>query len=398
MKIHEYQAKRLSRDYSIAVPNGISAGASDKLPQLLGERNDGFLAVKCQIHAGGRGKGTLTSNGAEVGRGVKLVHNKADALEAGQKMLGAKLTTIQTGPAGKTVNTILVEEGSSIAHEYYLGMVIDRDSETIAIMASTEGGTEIEKVASTTPELLHTEFVDIGIGLMPFQARKLGFAMGLSAKQVRGFAGFVIKLYQLFVEKDASLAEINPLVRTEEDAFVALDGKLNFDDNALFRNKDILALRDLSEEEPTEVEADKFNLSYIKLDGNIGCLVNGAGLAMATMDIIKEFGGEPANFLDVGGTATPENVAASFKLMLDDEVEGIFVNVFGGIVRCDVVAQGLVDSLSAVELEVPLVVRLAGNRLAEAQVILDKSGLPIIQATNMEDGARKIVDACRGDK
>ena len=396
MKIHEFQAKEILASFGISVPTGVAISEGESVAERLEGLSDGVLAVKCQIHAGGRGKGTLTRDGKDVGRGVVIVKGMAEARHAAENMLGATLTTIQTGPEGKRVHKVLVEEGADIAHEYYLGMVIDRERERVAIMASTEGGTAIEEVAAATPEKIHTEFVDLGAGLMPYQGRKLGFALGLTNVEVRAFVPFLQGLYRLFVEKDASLAEINPLIKTAEGAFMALDAKLNFDDNALFRHPDIRALRDRSEEEPSETKAADHNLSYIKLDGNIGCLVNGAGLAMATMDIIKEVGGEPANFLDVGGTATPANVAVSFRLMLDDQVEGIFVNIFGGIVRCDVVAQGLVDALGDIELSVPLVVRLSGNRAEEAKQILADSGLPMAAVESMEEGARLIVEKVQG--
>jgi len=398
MKIHEFQAKQVFASFGIPVPKGVAVADGESVAEQLEELRDGVLAVKAQIHAGGRGKGVLTRDGEDAGRGVVMVNDLAEARHAVENMLGATLTTIQTGPAGRRVGKVLVEEGADIAHEYYLGMVVDRERERVAIMASTEGGTSIEEVAAETPEKIHTEFVDSGVGLMGYQGRKLGFALGLSAAEVKVFTPFVRRLYRVFVEKDASLAEINPLVMTGDGAFVALDAKLGFDDNALFRHPEIRALRDLSEEEPSETTAADHNLSYIKLDGNIGCLVNGAGLAMATMDIIKEVGGEPANFLDVGGTATPGNVAVSFQLMLEDEVDGIFVNVFGGIVRCDVVARGLVDALGDMDLNVPLVVRLSGNRADEAKRILAESGLPILAAESMEEGARLVVDKVKGEE
>ena len=397
MKIHEYQAKQVFASFGIPVPKGVAIEEGASVAEQLDGLTDGVLAVKAQIHAGGRGKGALTRDGQALGGGVVIVKGLAEARHAAENMLGALLTTIQTGPGGKRVGKVLVEEGADIAHEYYLGMVVDRERERVAIMASTEGGTAIEEVAAETPEKIHTEFIDPGVGLMPYQGRNLGFALGLSAAEVKAFVPFVQGLYRVFVEKDASLAEINPLVKTGEGAFLALDAKLTFDDNALFRHPEIRDLRDLSEEEPSETRAADHNLSYIKLDGNIGCLVNGAGLAMATMDIIKEFGGEPANFLDVGGTANRENVAVSFQLMLDDEVDGIFVNVFGGIVRCDVVARGLVDALGGMDLTVPLVVRLSGNRATEAKQILSESGLPILAAESMEEGARLIVSKVQGE-
>jgi len=397
MKIHEYQAKQLFASFGIPVPKGVAIVEGASVAEQLEGLSDGVLAVKAQIHAGGRGKGTLTRDGQDLGGGVVIVKGLADARHAAEKMLGATLTTIQTGPEGKRVGKVLVEEGADIAHEFYLGMVVDRERERVAIMASTEGGTAIEEVAAETPEKIHTEFIDPGVGLMPYQGRNLGFSLGLTAAEVKGFVPFVQGLYRVFVEKDASLAEINPLIKTGSGAFMALDAKISFDDNALFRHPELRDLRDLSEEEPSETKAADHALSYIKLDGNIGCLVNGAGLAMATMDIIKEVGGEPANFLDVGGTATPENVAVSFQLMLDDAVDGIFVNVFGGIVRCDVVARGLVDALGGMDLTVPLVVRLSGNRATEAKQILAESGLPILAAESMEEGARLIVAKVKGE-
>jgi succinyl-CoA synthetase beta subunit len=395
MKIHEHQAKSLFRSFGIPCPEGFVVTDAAGLDELPGKLGPGIWVVKSQIHAGGRGKGRISREGREVARGVQVARTPEEAVEMARTMFGGTLVTVQTGPLGKTVNRILVEAGVRIASEFYLAAIIDRESSKVAIMASTEGGTEIEEVARTTPEKIHTVRIDPLLGYKAYHGRTLGLKLGLEEGPLKQFTALVGNLYRLFVEKDCSLAEINPLVLTEEGDIVAIDGKLNFDDNGLFRHPDVVAMRDLSEEEPSEV--DEAKLSYIKLDGNIGCLVNGAGLAMATMDVIKLFGGEPANFLDVGGTATPENVARSFRIMLRDKVEGIFVNVFGGIVRCDVVAQGLVEALGQVELDIPLVVRLEGNRKEEAVALLAASNLPLITATDMKDGALKIVAACRRD-
>jgi len=394
MKIHEYQAKELFRKFSIPCPEGHVVGDQTELDTLEGALGVGVWVVKSQVHAGGRGKGKTYREGKECGRGVHVTRDGTEAIEKAREMLGSTLVTIQTGEKGKSVNKVLVEAGVDIAAEFYLAVIIDRETSTVAVMASTEGGTEIEVVARETPEKIHTIRIDPLLGYKEFHGRSLGLKLGLPATALRPFAALVGNLFRLFVEKDCSLAEINPLILTGAGEVMAIDGKINFDDNALFKHADIVQMRDLSEEEPSEVEAADAKLSYIKLDGNIGCLVNGAGLAMATMDTIKDSGGSPANFLDVGGTATPENVAKSFQLMLRDKVEGIFVNVFGGIVRCDVVAQGLVEALGSVELSIPLVVRLEGNRKDEAIKILKESGLPLITATDMKDGARKIVAAC----
>lgn len=395
MKIHEYQAKGLFREMGIPCPDGHVVTSPEEIDALESSLSPGVWVVKSQIHAGGRGKGRIYKDGTEVCRGVQVERSGQEALATARQMLGGTLVTIQTGSTGKTVNRVLVEAGVDIAAEYYLAAIIDRETSTMALMASTEGGTEIEEVAKQTPEKIHTVRIDPQLGFRSYHGRVLGLKLGLAGDQLKQFIGLVGRLYSLFVEKDCSLAEINPLIVTGAGDVMAIDGKLNFDDNGLYRQPELVALRDLSEEEPSEVEAAEAKLTYIKLDGNIGCLVNGAGLAMATMDVIKAFGGEPANFLDVGGTATPENVAKSFRIMLRDQVSGIFVNVFGGIVRCDVVAQGLVDALAEVKLEIPLVVRLAGNRMTEAVALLKESGLPIITADNMKDGAMKIVQACQ---
>jgi succinyl-CoA synthetase beta subunit len=394
MKIHEYQAKELFREYGIPCPEGHVLTGPAEVEALQETLSEGVWVVKSQVHAGGRGKGRIYRNGKEQGRGVHVAPNRAAAIDHARAMLGGTLVTVQTGDAGKVVGKVLVEAGVDIASEFYLAIIIDRETSTVAVMASTEGGTEIEVVARETPEKIHTIRIDPLLGYKEFHGRSLGLKLALPGAAIRPFATLVGNLYRLFVDKDCSLAEINPLILTGAGEVMAIDGKMNFDDNGLFRHPDIAERRDFSEEEPLEVEAARAKLSYIKLDGNIGCLVNGAGLAMATMDTIKDSGGSPANFLDVGGTATPENVAKSFQLMLRDKVAGIFVNVFGGIVRCDVVAQGLVEALGAVELTIPVVVRLEGNRKDEAVRILEESGLPLITATDMKDGAMKIVAAC----
>jgi len=394
MKIHEFQAKQILSAEGIPCPAGFVVESRSELAALADKLQEGTWIVKSQIHAGGRGKGTIVKHGADAGKGVRIARTSAAALAAAEEMLGGTLVTIQTGATGKVVNKVLVEEGVDISREYYLALIIDRENARVAIMASTEGGTEIEVVARERPEKIHTVLVDPLLGYREFHGRGLALKLGLGYPQVKQFARLVGNLYRVFMGRDCSLAEVNPLVLTGSGQLMAVDAKLNFDDNALYRHKGILELRDLAEEEPSEVEAAEARLNYIKLDGNIGCLVNGAGLAMATMDIIKEFGGEPANFLDVGGAATAENVARSFRIMLRDRVAGIFVNVFGGIVRCDVVAQGLVDALSQVDLTIPLVVRLEGNRRDEAVAILEGSELPLVTATDMKDGARRIVEAC----
>jgi len=338
--------------------------------------------VKAQIHAGGRGKGG----------GVKVVKTPRDVRDAARDMIGMQLVTHQTGPAGKTVKRIYVEEGCDIARELYLGMLVDRGSGCITIMASTEGGMDIETVAAKTPEKIVKVAIDPAIGMQPFHARRIAFGIGLAGEQVRNGTNFVMALYNVFTDLDCSLLEINPLVVTKAGAVMALDAKINFDDNALFRHPAISELRDEDEEDPSELEASKHDLNYIKLDGNIGCMVNGAGLAMATMDIIKLYGGEPANFLDVGGGATRERVTTAFKLILSDaSVEGILVNIFGGIMRCDVIAEGVVSAAREVSLHVPLVVRLEGTNVELGKKILNESGLPIVSADDLDDAAQQIV-------
>jgi succinyl-CoA synthetase beta subunit len=340
--------------------------------------------VKAQIHAGGRGKAG----------GVKLVSSAAEAGEFAGKLLGKPLVTHQTGPQGRVVRRVYVEQASDVARELYLGMVVDRKAECVAVIASTEGGMEIEEVAAKTPDRILTEPIDPVIGLAGFQSRKLAFALGLRDKQVGQFSALLTSLYRAFIETDASLIEINPLAVTKEGNVLCLDAKLSFDDNALFRHPDIRELRDSNEEDPAETEAAKFDLSYVHLDGNIGCMVNGAGLAMATMDIVKYYGAEPANFLDVGGGANSQKVAAAFRILLSDErVRAVLINIFGGIMLCDVLAQGVVDAAREVKLEVPLVVRMEGTNVEKGKQILKDSGIKVIAASDMADAARRVVDA-----
>ncbi len=388
MKIHEYQAKELLKQYGIPTTNaGVATSAKDaaKIAKGLG----GKVVVKAQIHAGGRGKGG----------GVKVVDGAKEAEAAAAAMLGKPLVTYQTGPEGQIVSKVLVEGAVGIASELYLGMVVDRASEKVAFMASTEGGVEIEKVAAETPEKILKEFADPGMGLMPFQARNLAYGLGLEGKTASAAASFIMKLYKLFVEKDCSLAEINPLIITDGGEVMALDAKLNFDDNAMYRHPELAELRDLSEEDPAEVEASEHDLSYIKLDGAVGCMVNGAGLAMATMDIIKLAGGEPANFLDVGGGASEESVTNAFKIILSDEsVKAVLVNIFGGIVRCDIVAQGVIAAAKNVDLKVPVVVRLEGTNADEGLKLIEESGLNFETAKGLKAAAEKAVAAAGGVK
>ncbi len=386
MNIHEYQAKGLLAKYGVAVPKGGVAYTVDDAVKVAAELGGPVWVVKAQIHAGGRGKGG----------GVKVVKSIDDVRAAAEAMIGMTLITHQTGPEGKEVKRVYVEDGSDIARELYLSAVVDRGSSRIAIMASTEGGMDIEEVAAKTPEKILTVIIDPATGIQGHHARRIAFALGLEGDQVKNGVKFVSALYKAFVESDASLVEVNPLVVTKAGDVIALDAKMNFDDNALYRHKDIEELRDVDEEDPAEVEAAKHDLSYIKLDGNIGCMVNGAGLAMSTMDIIKLYGGDPANFLDVGGGATKERVTEAFKIILSDSnVEGILVNIFGGIMRCDVIAEGVVAAAREVSLNVPLVVRLAGTNVDLGQKILADSGLPIISAGDLGEGAEKIVKAVK---
>ena len=387
MNIHEHQAKELLRRFGVPVPKGIAAFTLDDAVSAAKTLDSGITVVKAQIHAGGRGKAG----------GVKVVKSIAEVKTEAERILGSVLTTHQTGPAGKEVQRLYIEEGCDIATELYLSMLVDRGSSQITIIASTEGGMDIEAVASETPERIQTISIDPATGLKPHHIRSVANALkltGISSKQVEGFLSGI---YKAFTQLDASLVEINPLVVTGSGDLLALDAKMGFDDNALFRQKDVLALRDLSEEDELEVRASEFDLNYIKLDGTIGCMVNGAGLAMATMDIIKLEGGEPANFLDVGGSATTERVTEAFKIILSDEnVEGILVNIFGGIMRCDVIAQGVVEAARNLGLTKPLVVRLEGTNVEKGKQIMADSGLAIISADNLGDAAKKIVAAVKG--
>ncbi len=386
MKIHEYQAKQLFAAYGVPVPVGYPAfsvaeavAAADKLPGPI-------WVVKAQIHAGGRG----------LGGGVKVCKSKAEVQEKASAILGMQLKTHQTGPEGQLVRRLYIESGADIKRELYLGMLLDRDVGKIVIMASTEGGMNIEDVAHNTPELIHKAWIDPRVGVQAFQGRALAFKLGMSGKTVNTFVKTLTSLYELYMAKDCSLVEINPLVVQGDGSIIALDGKVNFDDNALYRHADIVAFRDLDEEDPREIEASKYDLNYVHLDGNVGCLVNGAGLAMATMDILKHYGSEPANFLDVGGGATAEKVTAAFKIILSDKrVHAIFVNIFGGIMKCDTIAEGVVTAAREVGLDRPLVVRLEGTNVELGKQILKDSGLPILTGNDMKDGAQKAVAAAQ---
>jgi succinyl-CoA synthetase beta subunit len=393
VNIHEYQAKELLKGYGVAVPNGRVAFTPDEAAAAARELGGAVWVVKSQIHAGGRGAGRFANDPNGAG-GVRVVKTVDDVAKNAAQMLSSVLVTKQTGPAGREVKRVYIEEGCAIARELYLGMLIDRATSRITVMASTEGGMEIEEVAARTPEKILKVAVDPATGLQPFHARKIAFGLGLAGSQVKSATQFILNAYRAFVELDASIVEINPLVVTASGDVVALDAKINFDDNALFRHPSIEALRDEAEEDPAELEAAKHGLNYVTLDGNIGCMVNGAGLAMATMDIIKLYGGEPANFLDVGGGATKERVATAFRLILrDPKVEAILVNIFGGIMRCDVIAEGVVSAAREVDLRVPLVVRLEGTNVELGKQILRDSGLPILSADHLADAADKVVTA-----
>jgi len=382
MNIHEYQGKNILRQYGVNVPNGHVAYSVDEAVEYAKRLNSDVKVVKAQIHAGGRGKAG----------GVKIAKNLDEVRTYAKEILGKVLVTPQTGPEGKEVKRLLIEEGCNIDEEYYIGLVLDRNSSKIVLMGSEEGGMEIEEVAAETPEKIFKEEIDPAVGLTGFQARRLAFNLNFPNEVINKVAKLLLNLYKAFVEKDCMIAEINPLVTTKENDVLALDAKINFDGNALYRQKDILELRDLDEEDENEIEASKFDLSYIQLDGNIGCMVNGAGLAMATMDIIKYEGGNPANFLDVGGDATPEKVAEAFKIILSDkEVKGILVNVFGGIMKCDYIAEGIITATKQLDLSIPLVVRLEGTNVDKGKQLLNESGLNITAADSMGDGASKIV-------
>jgi succinyl-CoA synthetase beta subunit len=386
MNIHEYQAKEILRKYGVAVLKGKVATTPEEAEAAAKELGGGLCVVKAQIHAGGRGKAG----------GVKLAKDPLAARDIAASLLGKKLVTHQTGPEGKEVQKVFVEQGCDIAKEYYLGIVIDRTTSRVTMMVSSEGGVEIEEVAARSPEKILRAAIDPAVGFIDFQGRKLAYGLGLPKDSINKAVGFMRALYRAFSESDASLVEINPLVLTKSGDLIALDAKMGFDDNALFRHADIREMRDVTEENPKEVEASKFDLSYIALDGNIGCMVNGAGLAMATMDIIKHYGAEPANFLDVGGGATTEKVTEAFKIILSDKnVKGVLVNIFGGIMRCDVVATGVVEAAKQVKLSVPLVVRLEGTNVELGKKILAESGLNIIPANDLADAAKKAVEATR---
>ncbi|HET7864827.1 MAG TPA: ADP-forming succinate--CoA ligase subunit beta [Burkholderiaceae bacterium] len=386
MKIHEYQAKELLRGFNVPVPRGYPAFTVQEAVEAAQKLGGSVWVVKAQIHAGGRGKGG----------GVKLARSLEEVKTLASQILGMQLKTVQTGPEGQKVRRLLIEEGADIKKEYYVAALTDRATQKIAIMASSEGGMDIEQVAHDTPEKILTEFVDPLVGLTAAQADKLARGIGVPDASVPQAVDALQKLYQCYLDTDAALVEINPLVLEGNGRIKALDAKFNFDSNALFRHPDLVALRDLDEEDPAEIEASKFDLSYISLDGNIGCLVNGAGLAMATMDTIKLFGGEPANFLDVGGGATAEKVTEAFKIMLKNpKVEGILVNIFGGIMRCDTIAQGVITACKAVDLKVPLVVRMKGTNEQQGKQMLAESGLPIISADTMADAATRVVAAVK---
>ncbi|WP_369041512.1 ADP-forming succinate--CoA ligase subunit beta [Staphylococcus warneri] len=382
MNIHEYQGKEIFRSMGVAVPEGRVAFTAEEAVEKAKELDSDVYVVKAQIHAGGRGKAG----------GVKIAKSLSEVETFANELLGKQLVTHQTGPEGKEVKRLYIEQGCDIQKEYYVGFVIDRATDKVTLMASEEGGTEIEEVAAKTPEKIFKETIDPVVGLSPYQARRIAFNINIPKESINKAAKFLISLYNVFIEKDCSIVEINPLVTTGDGDVLALDAKLNFDDNALFRHKDIMELRDLEEEDPKEIEASKYDLSYIALDGDIGCMVNGAGLAMATMDTINHFGGNPANFLDVGGGATKEKVTEAFKIILGDEhVKGIFVNIFGGIMKCDVIAEGIVAAVKEVELTLPLVVRLEGTNVERGKEILNDSGLAIEPAATMAEGAQKIV-------
>ena len=387
MNIHEYQAKEILRKYGVATLRGVMVESPEKAVEAAKQLGGGIWVVKAQIHAGGRGKAG----------GVKLAKSTDDVAKYAKEILGKTLVTHQTGPEGKVVNKLLIEEGCKIKKEYYVAILLDRATGRLTVMASAEGGMDIEEVAEKHPEKIHRVSIDPAVGLQPFQARQVAFAIGMKDKVAAKCAKFMLGFYKAFVEKDCSIAEINPLVETEDGDVLALDCKMNFDSNALYRHPEVMEMRDITEEDPTEVEASKFDLAFIKLDGNIGCLVNGAGLAMATMDIIKLHGAEPANFLDVGGGANKEKVTAAFKIILKDpNVKGILVNIFGGIMKCDIIAEGVIAASKELGLRVPLVVRLEGTNVELGKKILAESGLNITPADDLTDAAKKIVAAVKG--
>jgi len=386
MKIHEYQGKEIFRKYGVPTPKGILALSPNEAEAAAKQLGTPVVVVKAQIHAGGRGKGG----------GVKLAKSPAEAKDLAKQMLGMKLKTIQTGPEGQTVHKVYIEEGLAIGQELYLGVTLDRATSRVTFMASREGGVEIEEVAEKHPEKILREAVDPAVGFTDFQGRKLAFGLGLSGPTVNKFVQFCSSLYRMFMETDASIVEVNPLVILKDGGVVALDAKVNFDENALYRHKELLEYRDLAEEEPRETQAKEWDLAYIALDGNIGCMVNGAGLAMATMDTIKLVGGAPANFLDVGGGASKEKVTAAFKLILaDPAVKAVLVNIFGGIMKCDIIAEGIIAAAKEVQLKVPLVVRLEGTNVEKGKELLRNSGLAITPADNLRQAAEKAVEAIK---
>ena len=400
MNIHEYQGKQLLRANGVPVLAGVHCTTVDEALAAYDKLGSKVVAVKSQIHAGGRGKGNLydpKSGDLVIEGGVKIAFNRSEVKDYAEGILGNILVTIQTGESGKLVRNLYIESGCEIAHEYYLALLVDRENKAVMIMASTEGGMDIEDVAHNTPELIHKISIDPNAGLMGFQNRDLGLALGMQGKALKSFMKMLSKMYTMFVTNDCSMVEINPLVKTADDDIIALDAKVSFDENAEFRHRDWDEMRDLSEEEEVEIRAKEAGLSYVKLDGNIGCLVNGAGLAMATMDVIKLYGGEPANFLDVGGGANEEQVKTAFSIILEDpNVKGILVNIFGGIMRCDIIARGVIAATEALSLEVPLVVRLAGTNVDAGKAILAESTLNIHPADDLAEGAQKIVELIGG--
>ena len=398
MNIHEYQGKQLLSKYGVSVPRGKVAFSVEEAVKAAEDLGSSVFVVKSQIHAGGRGAGRFQADPNGKG-GVRVAKTIDEVRENATQMLGQVLVTKQTGEMGKKVNRLYIEEGCDIARELYVGMLLDRESSRLTMMASTEGGMEIEEIAEKTPEKILKVAINPATGMLPFHARQLAFGLGLKGTQVSATVKFMLSMYKAFTELDCSIIEINPLVVSSSGDVIALDAKINFDDNALYRHKDVEALRDESEEDPAELEAAKHDLNYIKLDGSIGCMVNGAGLAMGTMDIIQLYGGSPANFLDVGGGATKERVTTAFKIILSDKnVEGILVNIFGGIMRCDIIAEGVVAAAREVSLNVPLVVRLEGTNVEQGKQIMVESGLPIISADNLADAAAKIVKAVKEAK
>ena len=397
MNIHEHQAKAVLKEFGVAVPRGYPAFSVEDAVKAAAELGGPVFVVKSQIHAGGRGKGRFEGLGPEAKGGVRVVKSADEVKANAEEMLGRVLVTHQTGPKGKQVNRLYIEEGAAIAKEFYLSLLVDRSSSKVSVVASTEGGMDIEEVAHATPEKIHTFTIDPATGVWPTHTRNLAKALGLSGGLAKEAAVLLKQLFDAFMAKDMSMLEINPLIVTADDHLRVLDAKVSFDGNALFRHPDIVALRDTTEEDPKEIEASKFDLAYVALDGEIGCMVNGAGLAMATMDIIKLYGAEPANFLDVGGGASKEKVTAAFKIITaDPAVKGILVNIFGGIMRCDIIAEGVVAAVKEVGLKVPLVVRLEGTNVELGKKIINESGLNVIAANDLSDGAEKIVAAVKG--